>query len=395
MIVAGGVYYERCLTPSVLEMFGSGGRAAVALSGTNKVTLHTFFPEHLQDEVTFNMGSFGVQSVVHPSDAVVQFFYNFPLSMPRIAPVPVPRAESANVAGDKVVRFGCIEGEMIVDAGIAIYDPQSGSNPQPFKANGSKAERLALVLNTGELARLAKLNSDEHDMEALVAALTDEPEIVIVKSGPHGAHVFEGGVKVGTVPAYKSEAVYKIGSGDVFTAMFANGWAVKGLSASEAADEASRYVAGYVESRIPTMSGAPPDKEPIVPHERPRKIYLAGSFFSTEHLWLIDEVHAAIESLGVECFSPWHDVGVGTGPEIAQADLKELDECDVLLGLVSDMDPGTLVEIGYAISEKCIPIFLIAENTRPQDLTMMQGDNIRRYDDLSTAIYHAAWSALE
>ena len=65
MIVAGGVYYERCLTPNVVNLFGSGGRAAVALSGFSKVTLHTFFPMSEEGDVSANMGAFGVETVVH------------------------------------------------------------------------------------------------------------------------------------------------------------------------------------------------------------------------------------------------------------------------------------------------------------------------------------------
>src|SRR5690242_9700100 len=177
MIVAGGVYFERCLTPAVSNLFGSGGRAAAALSSFSDVTLHTFFPLAIAEEVVWNLGSFGVKCEVHASDAVVQFFYNFPLSMPRIAPVPVPQAESVRIFGEKVIRFGCLEGEMIVEADVAVYDPQSGQNPRPYRANGSKAERLAIVLNEGELGRLTGMDPRENDAAVLVAALTDKPDV--------------------------------------------------------------------------------------------------------------------------------------------------------------------------------------------------------------------------
>ncbi|MFL6726687.1 MAG: PfkB family carbohydrate kinase [Sphingomicrobium sp.] len=393
MIVAGGVYYERCLTPAVEHLFGSGGRAAVALSSFSKVELHTFFPKELEGDVLDNMGAFGVNSTIHASDSVVQFFYNFPLSMPRIAPVPVPKADPARVIGEKVVRFGCIEGEMIVDAEIAIYDPQSGNNPAPFHANGSKAQRLALVLNASELAKLS--NSDNSvNMDDMVRRLSDEPEVVIVKAGPRGAHVYEKGVKLGTVPAYKSALVYKIGSGDIFTAMFAHGWATKELDPLTAADEASRYVAEYVEFQVPNMADSPPKKEALELRGDAGTIYLAGSFFSTEHIWLIEEAFTAIRALGVPCFSPLHHVGVGTGKNVAEADIKALQECDVVLALLSDNDPGSLVEIGYAIRED-IPVLVLSEIPGPQDLTMIAGLGCPVFIDLATAIYHAAWAALE
>lgn len=394
MIVAGGVYYERCLTPSVEELFGSGGRAAVALSSLHKVTLHTFFPPDEEENVRLNMAAFGIATVVHPSDAVVEFSYTFPLSMPRIAPIPVPRAASANVRGRTVVRFGCLEGEMIIDAEVAIYDPQAGKSPQAFSANGSKAERLAIVLNEGELVGLSQAPEGQTHMDDLVKGLSDQPEVVVVKAGPRGAHVYERGERVGIVPVYRSDSVYKIGSGDIFTAMFAHGWATEGLPPLDAADKASRYVADYVENRMPNMGSSPSTREPVVLGDEPRKIYLAGSFFSAEHLWLVDEVRTAINALGLRCFSPMHDVGIGTGKHFAAADIDGLALCHVVLALLSDMDPGTLVEIGYAVAEE-LPVFVVAENPGPQDLTMISGTGCKVYTDLTTAIYHAAWAALE
>jgi hypothetical protein len=303
VIVAGGVYLERCFSPSVADLFGSGGRAAAALSKLTSVSLHTFFPDEHKDDVIFNMHALGVEAVVHPSEQVVEFHYHFPLSPPRIAPVPLPKAHPANVVGKHVIRFGCLEGEMIVDAQMAVYDPQSGGCPQPFGANGSKAERLALVLNEGELFVLSGA-TPEMTMDAQVQNLVDAAEVVIVKSGPHGAFVYDKGTQAGSVPVYKSGSVYKIGSGDVFTAMFGHGWMIKGLNALDAADEASRYVAHYVETRERQMPSAPPAKSPWLPKKTPGRVYLAGSFFSSEHRWLVEEVRAALHSLGIPCFSP-------------------------------------------------------------------------------------------
>jgi len=391
--VAGGVYYERCLSPSVVELFGSGGRAAAALSSLCDVRLHTFFPEADQDDVIFNMKAFGVDAVVHPSGRVIEFHYHFPLSPPRIAPVPLPTASPAHVAGDQVIRFGCLEGEMIVDAKMAVYDPQSGGRPQSFISNGSKAERLALVLNEGELFALSDAPF-EQAMDIQVQQLPDQAEVVIVKSGPHGAFVYEGGKRVGAVPVYKSENVYKIGSGDIFTAMFAHGWMEKGLPPLEAADQASRYVAHYVETRQPQMPATLPDRSPWSPRKPPGKIYLAGSFFSAEHRWLVEEARAALRSLAIPCFSPLHDVGVGTGKHIAAADIAGLEDCELVLALLSDMDPGSLIEVGYAV-RKGLKVLAVVENPGPQDLTMILGTDCVVYSDLSTAIYHAAWASME
>jgi hypothetical protein len=377
----------------LVQLYGSGGRAAAALSKLTSVELHTFFPEADKEDVVLNMAALGVDCVVHPSHHVIEFHYHFPLSPPRIAPVPLPTADDVTIQAEHIVRFGCLEGEMVVHAKIAVYDPQSGGQPAPFGANGSTADRLALVLNESELFVLSAAEPGE-PIDTQVARLSDNPEVVIVKSGPHGAAVFLNGKRAGEVPVYKSENVYKIGSGDIFTAMFALGWIERGLSALEAANQASRYVAHYVETRLPEMPAEPPIKEPWSPKKAPGKVYLAGSFFSTEHRWLVEETRAALLSLGIPCFSPLHDVGVGTGKAIAEADIAGLDECEVVLALLSDMDPGSLVEVGYAVRQG-LKVIAVVESPGPQDLTMVGGLGCSIQTDLATAVYHAAWASME
>lgn len=389
IVVAGGCYFERCLSPSAFELFGSGGRAAAAMSSFSDVTLHTYFPEDREGDVHANFAVFGVETIVHASEAVVEFHYHFPLSPPRFAPIPLPHAEDVLVSGDTVVRFGCVEGSMVVNAKVAVYDPQSGHDPRPFKENGSRADRLALVLNKAELVRLCGLGA----MEEQVARLTDSPDVVVVKCGAHGARVFEAGKEVGRVPVYRTKSVYKIGSGDIFTAMFAYFWGEQNLPAVEAANIASKYVAYYVSNRCTNLPDSPPELESWQPHKEPEKVYLAGSFFTSEHVWLVEETYGALISLGIPTFSPYHDVGLGTGKEIAAADLRGLHDCAILFALISDNDPGTLFEIGYAISlgKKVIAF---SQNSRSQDHTMLLGTECEIHDDLATALYHTAWASM-
>lgn len=390
LIIAGGVYHERCLTPSSVELFGSGGRAAVALSGLTDVALHTFFPDEFRQDIAANFDLFGVETHVYPSTDVTEFHYHFPLSPPRFAPIPLPTADAVRVSGDKLVRFGCVEGEMIVDAKIAVYDPQSSCQPAPFKENGSRAEKLAIVLNQAELHKLSHGNTTID----LIANLSDSPNVVIVKNGPHGASVYEDKQLVGNVPVFKTDRVYKIGSGDIFTAMFAYNWCELGHTPYDSALAASLCVSHYVETRDKQIPSDLPNREPWNPSKKPRKVYLAGSFFSAEHVWLIEETRAALQSMGIPVFSPYHDVGLGTGAEIAEADLEGLDECGLVFALISDRDPGTLFEIGYAKAKGQLAIAFV-ENPGPQDLTMITGSGFTTFDDLSTAIYHVAWAAME
>jgi hypothetical protein len=44
--IVGGVYHERCLWPDWDQVYGSGGRAAAALSGqSGSITLHAYAPD--------------------------------------------------------------------------------------------------------------------------------------------------------------------------------------------------------------------------------------------------------------------------------------------------------------------------------------------------------------
>ncbi len=387
--IAGGVYLERCLTPSRTSLLGSGGRAAAALARLSEgVTLHSFQPAALALDAQIALAAFGVQTIFHDSPAIIGFEYLHPLSSPRIYPVPLPVAGTVQVDGKAVLRFGCLEGDFRVNGQRVVYDPQSGSAPVSFHENGSRAESLSLVLNRAE----AELLSGEPDPVNAATALRslDGANIIVIKMGAAGAMVFEGD-RQQSVPAYRSSAVDKIGSGDVFSATFAHFWAERGLSATEAADIASRYTAGYVEDRCLPLPLEAPDKPPVATPARKPKIYLGGPFFTTPQVWMIEEARSGLLSLGADVFSPMHDVGFGEPSEIARQDLIGLDQCDAMLALLSEPDPGTLFEVGHARSRGKAVVALV-ECPREQDPTMLIGTGCDVVDDLATALYRVVWA---
>ena len=57
-------------------------------------------------------------------------------------------------------------------------------------------------------------------------------DVVVVKRGCSGATVHRPGRDPVAVPAYRSARVFKIGSGDVFSAAFAHHWGERGLDAA-------------------------------------------------------------------------------------------------------------------------------------------------------------------
>ena len=80
------------------------------------------------------------------------FSYTHGLAVPQIyRPEKQP---DLHVQGEKVLRFGMLEGTAVVDADYAVYDPQNAAAPESFARNGSKANHLALVLNIYEAVQL-------------------------------------------------------------------------------------------------------------------------------------------------------------------------------------------------------------------------------------------------
>lgn len=392
--VTGGIYRERCIEPFWDDVFGSAGRAAVALSDYGvDIALHTYQGKSLSDGIENLGAAFGLTVSGPRVENGVEFDYVHSLGTPRITPRPdaIPIHSPLEVAGDVVLRFGMLEGTAKVTGRRVIYDPQSAFDPRPFSENGSKAEKLAVILNRMEGRCLTGLTNPHEVAEALQSSWG--ADVVVLKMGGHGALVLEKGQTSVIVPAYRSENVWKLGSGDVFSAAFTYFWGAQELPAAEGADLASRATCHYCGTRSLPLPPAAELRSMVVSAVRPRsgKVYLAAPFFNLGERWIVEEVRDQLLHLEVPVFSPLHDVGVGPGDIVAKADLAGLDECSVVLAILNGGDAGTIFEIGYAVA-KGIPVVALAQNTRPEDLKMPIGSGCRVYDDLVTAIYQTIWA---
>jgi len=344
--------------------------------------------------ITASTSGFEVVGTTSPKK--IEFEYLHPLAKPSRYPPYIEPQRPISCTGDVVLRFGMVEGDAIVSARRAVYDPQTGDRAPPFFANGSSCQELAVVLNEAEAFNAAQEQDSTLAGESLLRRW--RAEVVVIKGGPRGATVFARGKGPEHVPAYQTSKVFKIGSGDVFSAMFAHCWGELDMSPADAAAYASAAVADYVETRslpffqLPTAMG----RTPVAYSEKQRRVYLAGPFFNLPQQWMIRETLSALESLGAEVFSPLHDVGFHPDyRRIADLDLKGLRECNVVLALVDGSDPGTLHEIGYAkAGDSPKPVIMLAERFNPIDLTMFLGTGCKVYDDFTTAIYATLWEPL-
>jgi sugar/nucleoside kinase (ribokinase family) len=393
VIIVGGVYREECVVPRWSRIFGSGGRAAVAVAALGgSSTLYAYACETWAEDARLSFAATGVDARLTEIAADIGFHYFHPMSRAEQFGSDEPAKAALNVRGKAILRFGFVEGDAIIHAERCVFDPQNADQALQFRDNGSRADALAVVLNETELHESTRLVG-----AAAVAALREKcrAEIVIVKRGPRGAHVYAGD-GVHAVSARLSPEVFKIGSGDVFSAVFAEHWANRRTDPVSAAEAASLAVSQYVTTRDVASLASAGDGYPPAPANGPGgPIYIAAPFFNLGQRWVVEEVRNAIAALGASTFSPLHDVGTGGGAaEIAAADLNGLRSCRSMIAIVDGEDAGTLFEIGYA-RDRGIPVVVLSENPRPEAMTMLEGSGCRITHDLASAVYHAVWAALE
>ena len=397
--VAGGTYFERCESPHWNEFYGSGGRAAVALSTlSRKVSLHTYVGPDGKANLEILGSTFGVAIYPTPIRRTVRFDYFHGLSKPTISKPDKP-GTPIRLSGPTVLRFGFIEGDAVVDGDRVVYDPQSLSDPQPFGKNGSQARQLAVVANRTE----GELLTREKDPHRVVQKLRSKSSAVVavLKDGPFGALIATAR-SVQRVPAFKTGAVWPVGSGDVFAAAFAHFWGEAKMPPVRAARLASRATAFYCETRtLPLPRNlarlrAQRNLRPISPREpgRRRLVYLASPFFTLSQRWVVDEARAVLRGRHLKVFSPFHDVGHGLAGDVVPLDLKALDRADVVYAVIDGLDCGTVFEVGYARA-KGIPVVAFVENESPEALKMIEGSGCVIEKDFTTSIYKTVWAALE
>lgn len=401
--IVGGVYLEYCVHPRWNDIYGSAGRAALAIGtmGT-PVVLHSFMDQEAKDVLDGKgvyLNAFDIQPTAAPK--TVRFRYLHDLATPVITDVPEPPYGTLNLKEEKVVRFGMLDGDATVDAEWAVYDPQNVKEGKPFRENGSTARHLALVLNSWEAAHMAGKPGAAAAEVAPILAVQQQAEVVIVKMGPQGAYVWTAAHQT-QVPAYRTSRVWKVGSGDCFVAHFANAWMAERRTPAEAAARASLATAYYCETQEFVTSDVLDGLQypPVVPSPgylegEARQVYLAGPFFDLAQIWMVEQARTSLTDMGLQVFSPYHDIGLGSANDVVAKDLEALDESHIVFAICDGLDAGTIFEIGHARS-KNIPVVVYSERHHGgESLKMMEGTGCVLCADFTTAIYSALWEAVQ
>lgn len=396
--IIGGSYKETCDLYGTCELQGSGIRALelfMELEWDGNLSFHSCAGKQKAY----------IKSVYHRknvnlclTDAEdVSFSYDHPFRMTNI----YPRADKLykekkriEAKDENVLVYGMVEADFCVKGRKVVYDPQTTVMIPSFKAGGSEADELVLVLNGSEAQAL----SGEQPLEAQRNAIfeREQCQALIIKQGTKGAVLFRGKDDAGYwIPVYMTSKVNSIGSGDVFTAMFAYQW-FNGKPMEQAAEWASKAVACYVEphkmiglkDRLALFHYKP------LEYRKDGQIYLAGPFFSFSQRWLINQFYQALLGESVKVFSPLHDVGIGDADEVTEADIAGLEKSDVVLAVVDGLDSGTLFEVGYAKAHGK-KVVAYVQNEPRKALQMLEGTGCDIEQDFTTAIYKACWYAAQ
>jgi hypothetical protein len=397
--VAGGTYRERCREPSWDELYGSGLRAACLISSLGASSkLHTLISTDKQSLLRAIASQHGIEVSTEAIPHTIGFFYQHGMATPEVEPDPRRldhdiELKDLKIEGDQVLCFGFIEGSVTVKGRSVVYDPQSPTRPNPFRERGCEADRLVVIANRSELIQLAETEDVAAACQKVLQ--TERAEAVVAKLGPAGCLVVTADGTT-SVPAFRTQRVFPIGSGDVFSAAFAVAWMEQGKPPALAADFASRTAAFFCERRTFPKAGLP-DWNPLPLVLRPdgmrKAVYLAGPFFNAGQRWIIDELRVALCQAGLSVFSPMHDVGPGPAEAVWKPDIEGLLKCGVVLACLDGLDPGTIYEIGYAHA-RSIPVIALVSAEREEDLKMVRGGGCEVVDDIPTAVYKTVWSAV-
>lgn len=400
MIVVGGTYYELCLEPFWDNIFGSGFRAVNLLLECDqelKITYYTCCDKRAKAHLDYHQRLYSDRIILQTQDIIRTpiFYYDHPLKAPTISPRPDVYCEGSiclSVSGENILAYGLLEATVKLNGEKVVYDPQSPANPKPFSSTCSKADQLITIVNRSEAREMAGTDDIAGIREFFFKR--ERCFALILKMGAAGALLFEDKEAMPKeIPVFKTDKVWSIGSGDVFSAYFAYNW-FKGRSLINSAHLASKATAAYCNTKDLSVSNqlesfAFPE---LRVDETPNiKVYLAAPFFTLAEKWLVNEIRNALMSIGLKVFSPLHDVGYGKAKDVVGKDIRGLNESHVVFAVIDGLDSGTLFEVGFAVSQGK-KVIAFVQNESEEALKMLEGTDCIIEKDLTTAIYKIYWT---
>lgn len=392
--VIGGTYREINYDDVSMEIFGSGFRCAKFLlenknevnfitSGNNEANKFLIENQKVYPNLNFECNAY---------DEFITFQYSFALDEPSIFPNPlnISKTEKWKTKSDDIIAFGMLESDYEITCKRAVYDPQTSTQPRRFSEFGIAGE-LVYIINRNEAYSISSSKDIEHIKKYFFEK--ENAKAFIIKNGPYGATLYTKLEEI-NIPCYITENVYKIGSGDIFTASFGYYWLNKNLSLKQSALLASKSTAIYCDKKAYmdcTNNFKFEYEEFKAINLSEKQVYLASPFFSLSELILVDKIRYALLSFGVKVFSPFHDIGLGEAISIAKKDIEGIKNSDVIFAVLDNLDSGTLVESGFsmAYNKKIIGYHRTCDE---KNLLMLKPGDFTTNSNLTTALYQTIWS---
>ncbi|HET8885447.1 MAG TPA: PfkB family carbohydrate kinase [Salinimicrobium sp.] len=392
--VIGGTYREINFDDVSMEVFGSGFRGAKFLlenkSSVNFVTNgNTEVVKFLKENQKVYPN---LKFDCHPYDELITFQYSFALDEPSIFPslLNIKKRKNWKFVGDDLIAFGMLEFEYEIECKRVVYDPQTSIKPKRFSELG-KAQELVYIINRNEAHSISS-SQDIEDIKEYFFEV-ENVKAFIIKNGPYGATLYTKSDKH-IIPCYITDNVYKIGSGDIFTASFGYYWMCKNLSLEESALLASKSTAVYCDKKAYidcTNNFKFEYQEFKGKNLYEKQVYLASPFFALSELILVDKIRDVLLSFGVKIFSPFHDIGLGEAITIAKKDIEGIKSSDVIFVILDNLDSGTLIESGFSMANGKT-IIGYHRTCDEKKLLMLKPGNFTTYSNLTTALYQTIWS---
>lgn len=404
--IVGGVNIERCSKPSIDTIMGSGLRSCFVFENlsTEDYTFYTSLPETVLNH-HYLKSMISADFVNTESGIFSEYYYPFPSARPTLS----NKVHSPNDGGSKNITvncalvFGMLEERYTIQGQRIVYDPQNRDRSQHFFENKrNHARELVIIANLSEIVAMSR-STDAKSLSERMRELSQEHNLnaIICKLGPHGAVLFSEDKFFHAQPIF-SKRIFKIGSGDVFSASFFVKWVVENATIEEAFLFSNAMTARFVETNTFSTESLKlheqltelPETFDLKDIIKRKRIYLAGPFFTTSEIWLVEEARRILIDFDMDVISPYHDHGIITGPknrnEIVKKDIDAIKECDVFVALLENFDPGTCAEIGIAQQlEK--PVYIYCPKFHDSRINFYAGlPNTNLFDNIDAALF---WSA--
>ncbi len=121
--------------------------------------------------------------------------------------------------------------------------------------------------------------------------------------------------------------------------------------------------------------------------------YLAGPFFNSFQVRLIEGLKEQIELSGFSCWSPRDEMmfvpGKTTPEEVLAVNIKGLQESSFMVCVTDGKDPGTMFEAGWAFANQMPIIYVWVTGEKGQKFNLMlasTGSVVRSFASLSECL---------